>query len=110
MIYRAGIASRAEADLTHQYQWHVENAGLEIADRFLSAFDKTVGKLALQPQLGRMRRFRARELANIRSFPVGGRFGVHLIFYRAEDTRLTIERVMHGARNLPRRLTEPPGD
>jgi plasmid stabilization system protein ParE len=31
-----------------------------------------------------------------------------LIFYRAEDEVLDAVRLMHGARNLPRRLTEPP--
>jgi toxin ParE1/3/4 len=38
---------------------------------------------------------------------VGGRFGVHLIFYRSGKV-LSIEREMHGARDLPRRLLERP--
>jgi plasmid stabilization system protein ParE len=37
------------------------------------------------------------------------RFGVHLIFYRADDEVLGIERILHRARDLPRRLLEPPG-
>jgi hypothetical protein len=31
-----------------------------------------------------------------------------LIFYRYDGTTLCAERVVHGARDLPRRLTEPP--
>jgi plasmid stabilization system protein ParE len=31
-----------------------------------------------------------------------------LIFYRNNGDALSIERVMHGARDLPRRLLEPP--
>jgi len=32
-----------------------------------------------------------------------------LIFYRHDGERLFAERLMHGARDLPRRLVEPPG-
>lgn len=109
MSLPVSIAGRAETDLAHQYRWYLDNAGVEVAERFLAAFDDTVARLAEQPKLGKRRRFRARELAGIRSFPAGSRFGVHLIFYRHERTALSIERVMHGARDLPRRLLEPPG-
>ena len=104
------ISGRAEADLTHQYRWYLANANAEVAERFLKAFDVTVEKLARQPGLGRARKFRAPELAGLRSFPVGGRFGVHLIFYRESGDALSSERVMPGARQLPRRLLEPPQD
>ncbi len=102
------VSGRAEADLTHQYRWYLDNADMEVAERFLTAFDVTLERLARQPRLGRLRKFRALELAGIRSFPVGGRFGVHLIFYRGSGDALTIERVIHGGRDLPRRLLEPP--
>jgi toxin ParE1/3/4 len=104
------VSVRAEADLTHQYRWYLENAGVGVAERFLAGFDATVENLTQQPGLGRVRKFRARDLAGIRSFPVGGRFGVHLICYRCDGDVLRIERVVHGARDLPRRLLEPPED
>ena len=59
MSVRVSIAGRAEADLTHQYRWYLDNAGTEIAERFLVAFDGTVARLATNPQLGHPRRFRA---------------------------------------------------
>lgn len=107
MAVRVSIAGRAEADLTHQYRWYLENAGAAVAERFLETFDGTVARLAKNPKLGRPRRFRALELAGIRSLSVGGSFGVHLIFYCAQRDVLSIERVMHGARDLPRRLLDP---
>ena len=76
MSLRASIAGRAEADLTHQYRWYLANASVEVAERFLAGFDATVKKLARQPGLGRTRKFHAKELTGIRSFPVSGRFGV----------------------------------
>src|SRR5262245_24244543 len=109
MSLRVSISGRAEADLTHQYRWYLENSTLEVAERFLDAFDATTIKLARQPDLGRRLKFRAPELAGLQSFPVVGRFGVHLVFYRVASHTLSIERVMHGARDLPRRLLEPPG-
>jgi plasmid stabilization system protein ParE len=30
------ISARAEADLTHQYRWYLENAGVAVAERFLA--------------------------------------------------------------------------
>jgi toxin ParE1/3/4 len=110
MSLRVSIGGRAEADLTHQYLWYLDNATVEVAERFLTAFDATVARLAEYPDLGRRRRFRATELQGIRSLPVEGRFGVHLIFYRVAGEVLNVERVMHGARDLPRRLLESPGE
>jgi len=102
------ISGRAEADLTNQYRWFLDNAGVGIAERFLRAFDATVSRLARMPSLGRLRRFHAPELGGMRSFPVGGGFGSHLIFYRLTEEVLSIERIMHGARDLEPRLLEPP--
>jgi len=110
MSLPSSISGRAEADLTHQYRWYLDNANAEVAERFLKAFDITVRRLEQQPGLGQRRKFRSPELRGIRSFPVGGRFGVHLIFYRDSGDAMSIERVMHGARDLPRRLLEPPQD
>lgn len=108
MSLRASISARAEADLTHQYRWYVDNASEDVAERFLAEFGATVSKLLQHPHLGRRRKFRAPELAGIRSLPIGGAFGVHLVFYHCAEKELSIERVMHGARDIPRRIVEPP--
>lgn len=108
MKLTVSISGRAEADLTNQYRWYLENAGIGVAERFLNAFDASVEALAERPTLGRLRRFRAKELLGVRSYAVIGVFGSHLIFYRATSTALSLERVMHGARDLESRLIEPP--
>jgi toxin ParE1/3/4 len=101
------IAQRAEEDLALQYRWFVENADRDVAERYLGAVDQTIQRLANYPDLGLRRHYQSPELAGIRSFAVARPFEKHLIFYRAED-QLSIERVMHGARDLPRRLMEDP--
>jgi plasmid stabilization system protein ParE len=108
MKVTVSVSGRAESDLTHQYRWYLDNANSDVAERFLKAFGDTTIKLAQQPGIGWARKFRAPELAGIRSFPIVGRFCVHLIFYRVSGKALSIERVMHGARDLPQRLLEPP--
>jgi plasmid stabilization system protein ParE len=105
---RVRIAERAEADLAHQLRWYQDHAGEDGAEQFLAAFDDTVSRLIGHPFLGKPRSFRAAELEGIRSLAVHGRFAVHLIFYKAERDVLSIERVMHGARDFPRRLLEAP--
>jgi plasmid stabilization system protein ParE len=100
------ISRRAELDLTHQYRWFLDQAGVEVAERFLHSFDSSVSRLAKLPSLGRIRRFRSPLLAGIRSWAVGGSFRFYLVFYRATDNELSIERVIHGGRDLERRLLE----
>lgn len=69
---KPSISGRAEADLTHQYRWYLDNAGESVAERFLAAFDATVERLRQLPELGRRRRFHDPELAGLRSLGAGG--------------------------------------
>ncbi len=101
------IALRAEQDMALQFRWYLENADGEVAERYLRAIDQTIQRLAGYPGLGLRRHFQSPELAGIRSFQAARPFNKHLIFYQAKD-QLSIERVMHGARDLPRRFLEEP--
>lgn len=53
-------------------------------------------------------RFAAPVLRNLRLYPAERPFDNYLIFYRHDEATLYVERVIHGARDLPRRLTQPP--
>ena len=70
--------------------------------------EATLKKLAITPGLGRRRFARWPELAGIRSFRVQRPFHRLLIFYRCDSSALFAERLIHGARDLPRRLRESP--
>lgn len=98
-----------ETDVLAQFAWYFEEAGEEVAWRFKNSVDTTLLKLSQQPALGRPRRFRTAALRELRSFQVEPPFGRILIFYRLGDGVLDAWRLMHGARDLPRRLVEPPG-
>jgi toxin ParE1/3/4 len=95
-------------DFDLQYRWYLEQAGEAVAERYLQALLGTLRLLAAQPGLGRQRTFRHPALRDMRSFRLASPFEVHLIFYRHHAGELFAERLMHGARDLPRRLVEPP--
>jgi toxin ParE1/3/4 len=96
------------ADFENVFGWYVDKAGAEVAWRFQSALDSSLTQLSIRPDLGRPRHFRHPKLRGLRSFPVERPFEKLLIFYRANDEALDAVRLMHGARNLPRGLIEPP--
>ena len=99
-----------ETDVTRQFGWHVDGAGEALAWRFFTAVDSALVKLARQPDLRRVRHFRSPRLRGLRSFRVEPPFDRLLIFYRATESTLQAWRLMHGARDLPHRLVEPPAN
>jgi plasmid stabilization system protein ParE len=94
------------SDVINQFSWYEKQGGEELAWRFFRAIDSTIMKLARQPDLGRKRRFRNPALQGLWSCPVASPFQKLLIFYRFSETTLQAWRLMHGARDLPRRLSE----
>jgi plasmid stabilization system protein ParE len=95
------------ADVTGQFEWYFDEAGEELAWRFFKTVDATLFKLSRQPDLGRVRHFRNPLLRGLCSIQVEKPFQKILIFYRHSAAELSAERLMHGARDLPRRLAEP---
>jgi len=100
-------ASWYHADVTSQFDWYFDEAGEELAWRFVRATEQTLFKLARQPDLGRRRKFRQPLLRDLQSFQAERPFQKFLIFYRVSGNTLQAWRLMHGARNLSRRLIEP---
>jgi toxin ParE1/3/4 len=102
-------ADEFNTDFDQQYRWYLSEADEEVAERFFEALENTLQILLTQPELGHRRKFRRSALSNLRSFRVEPPFDKLLIFYRYNDAELSAERLMHGSRDLPRRLAEPPG-
>ena len=96
-------------DFALQVLWYVREAGEDIARSFHQAIDSRLNLLCSQPGLGRARRFKHPKLQGLRSFALEHPFQRFLIFYREEGATLQAVRLMDGARDLPRRLTEAPG-
>ena len=61
------------------------------------------------PELGPRCRFQHSELCELRQYRVEGSFDRHQVFYRVTASELIAVRTLHGMRDLPRRLLDPPG-
>jgi plasmid stabilization system protein ParE len=108
MKLRLHRADTFNIDFDRQYRWYLREADEEIAERFLAAVENTLQLLLVQPESGCRRKFRHPALLNLRSFRIEPPFNKLLIFYRHNATQLSAERLMHGARDLPHRLIDPP--
>ncbi len=77
------------------------------ADDWYAAVQSAFRFIAQNPALGWRRRFRSPLLRGVRSRSVRP-FNHYLIFYLEHPAHVEILRVLHGARDLPRRLAEHP--
>jgi len=98
------VRHAAELDAFGYFQY-IREHNPEAALRFLKAIDATIEKLALQPLKGRLRKFRGRDLKNIRSWRVDN-FENYLIFHRFAGMRLEVLRIKHGAMDFPQALRQ----
>ena len=103
------VAADFLADQDCQVVWYVEHAGEDVANRYLEAIQRTVAQLCRTPTLGAICQFKHPRLIGLRFCRMSRPYQKHVIFYRHNETTLFAERVIHGARDLPRRLLEPPG-
>ena len=97
------------ADFDARFCWYDQQADWELACQYLDAVDTTWVKPAKLPDLGMLTRFEEPERHGLRFLPVVRPFHRHLIFFRSDAEDLDAWRLMHGARDLPRRLLEPSG-
>jgi len=96
----------AKRDLIAQWVWYAENAGIEVADRFLIAADSTLNLLSNQPGIGSPFFVRNPQLQGVRRFPVSDGFERLLLFYFPHQDGVELLRVVHGSRELERLLAE----
>jgi plasmid stabilization system protein ParE len=94
------------SDIECQFEWYVQNAEWEVAEGYSRAVEATCTLLARHPQLGARLRFVHPRLREWRFFVVVRPFQKHVIFYEVTKTDVILRRVMHGHRDLPKRLLE----
>ncbi len=86
----------ARRDLVEHFVYLAENAGLDVAERFLSNAEATFGDLAQQPRIGAPLNLQRPELVNLRKWRIKD-FDNHLVFYEPRPDGVSIVRVLHAA-------------
>ena len=97
------------ADIQRQFEWYSTHAGSELAERYLKAVEVTCRLLDRHSQLGPRGGFTHPRLRDWRFFVVLRPFRKHVLFYEVVGNDVVMRRAMHGHRDLPRRLIQPPG-
>ena len=91
------ITVNAQADIA-EIGFYFAERDLDVKTRFYQAIDQTLQTLVRSPYLGERCRFRSPKTKGIRIWQVYG-FSNYLVFYRPQDERLEVLRVLHGARD-----------
>ncbi|MBI3923849.1 MAG: type II toxin-antitoxin system RelE/ParE family toxin [Armatimonadetes bacterium] len=86
------ISDQAVSDLTDIWAYIARDT-IAAADRFVDRLYQQCQRLAEAPKTGRQR---DELLPGLRSFPVGR----YLLFYRVEEERVEVVRVLSGYRDL----------
>jgi toxin ParE1/3/4 len=94
------VHKRAAAwqDLVERYAYLVENASLNIAERFLTNAEASFADLLEQPLMGSSLTLRRPELIGMRKWQVK-EFDNILIFYLSRHDGISVVRVLHAAQD-----------
>jgi toxin ParE1/3/4 len=92
----------AKRDLVLQFAWFADQAGVEVARRFLRAAESSFRDLAEMPAMGPVKIYEG-KFAGVRMWRVTD-FENVLIFYRAFRGGIAIERVFDAKRDYQREL------
>jgi toxin ParE1/3/4 len=77
----------------------------DAARRFVTACEDAIVKLAAMPGMGAVRESSDPQLSGLRQWPIKG-FRNFLIVYRSLQDGIVVVRVIHGARDVERAITE----
>jgi|SRR5215211_630938 len=108
MSLRVDYAPWFDADIHFRVAWYIEQGGPQVSEDFISAIEATIQKLKKHPSHGRRRYPKDPELSTVYSVLLDRPFHKHILYYRFTADTLILERLIHGARDLPRRLRESP--
>ena len=80
-----------------------------MAEHYAAAVEATARLLEQHPQLGPRGGFTHPRLQDWRFFVISRPFKKHVLFYEVVGDNVVLRRALHGHRDFPRRLLEPPG-
>jgi toxin ParE1/3/4 len=95
-------AARLDTEAASDY--YEQEAGPDVARRFLEAVRASLDSIRDRPGAGSLRYADMLGIRGLRSRPVTG--FPHLVFYLEEDAHIEVVRILHARSDIPTRLTE----
>jgi toxin ParE1/3/4 len=93
------IRNRATQDLRQQANYILSNGSVAAAEQFLELAEATFARILLTPRIGKQVDFVLDSMGEVRQWRIKN-FHDYLVFYRVQEDRIEILRVLHGARDL----------
>jgi len=89
----------ADQDLLEAVEYYLQDAGDEVALRFVDAVEKAFRHIARHPASGSPRYALELELPGVRCWPV--KHFPYLIFYVEREDHIDVWRLLHGQQDIP---------
>ncbi len=102
---RLSIRPEADQDLDQAADFYAREANVDVALRFLAAFDAVCATLLKHSQSGAIVKVASPRLSGLRFCVVPG-FESYLVFHIPTPGCIEVVRVLHGARDLARILED----
>ena len=106
MILWHVVRPHAEDDIDAQVDYYEQQAGIEVASRFLLSLKEGIAFLYKTPFAGAPLLSRSGRLRELRSWPVPDFEDTRIYYILPEDQSIRIIRVLHGKRNVKRILVK----
>lgn len=95
---------RALLAIHEQAIYLLDNASIEVAERFLDSVERTLADIELRPRMGRRWDDPDPRLAGLRWRKVSG-FPNHLLFYRGIEGGIEVVHLLHARQDRAGRLS-----
>ncbi len=102
------LRERASADIDDAITYYLDEAGNDVAARFVDAIERTVNQIGRTPRSASLRFAYEFEIPGLRVRPVT-QFP-HQVFYVVGDEVVDVWRVLHSRRDIPSALSDQSGD
>ena len=99
MAFQVIVRNRATQDIRQQANYILVNGNRESGEKFLEFVEYTFTQLAITPNMGRVVPLLLADMGTIRQWRIKN-FKDYLIFYKVQEERVEVLRVLHGARDL----------
>ena len=101
-VFRRAVADQ---DAEGIIDYYLEQAGENVALKFVDALQLAYARIARQPAAGSPRHAHALGIPGLRTWPVHG--FPHRVFYFEQADSIDVWRVLHERRDIPAHLQDP---